>query len=144
MTTKQHEVAVLYLLAIESAMRLGEMTTLEPEQIHLSKRYVELLETKNGSSRRVPLSTEAVRLLSLVPQGFTVSSGAASTLFRRACINAGISGLTFHDSRREALSRLAKRMDVMNLAKISGHRDLRVLLNTYYSPDVQHLVDLLD
>jgi integrase len=142
--TKQHEVAVLFLLAIESAMRLGEMIGLDPKRIHLTKRYVELVDTKNGSSRNVPLSTAAVKLLQLVPDGFTVSSGVVSTLFRRACINAEIEGLRFHDTRREALSRLSKRMDVMNLAKISGHRDLRVLLNTYYSPDVQELVDLLD
>ncbi|MEX1197837.1 MAG: site-specific integrase [Pseudohongiellaceae bacterium] len=142
--TKQHEVAVLFLLAIETAMRLGEMVSLDPEQIHLNKRYVELLETKNGSERQVPLSKEAVRLLSLVPEGFTVASGTASTFFRRACINAEITGLRFHDTRREGTSRMSQKMDVMQLARVTGHRDLRVLLNTYYRPDVQELVDLLD
>lgn len=143
-TTKQHEVAVLFLLAIETAMRLSEMTSLLPENIHLDKRFVTLVDTKNGSARNVPLSRRAVELLALVPAGFTISSDSTSTLFRRACKNAGILGLRFHDSRREALSRLSCKMSVMDLAKISGHRDLKILLNTYYSPDVQELVNLLD
>ena len=48
--------------------------------------------------------------------------------------------LHFHDSRREALSRLAKKVDVMTLAKISGHRDIKILLNTYYAPSVEDVV----
>ena len=40
--------------------------------------------------------------------------------------------LHFHDSRADALTRLSRRMDVMRLARISGHRDLRQLLQTYY------------
>lgn len=142
--TKQHEVAVMFLLAIESAMRLGEMCDLDPDNIHLGRRYVHLVDTKNGESRDVPLSTEAVRLLKLVPEGFSVSSESASTLFRKARRRAGVEGLKFHDSRREALSRLSKRMDVMTLAKISGHKDIKVLLNTYYAPTVDDLVSFFD
>lgn len=43
-----------------------------------------------------------------------------------------IEDLHFHDSRAEALTRLARKVDVMTLARISGHKDLRVLLETYY------------
>ena len=52
--------------------------------------------------------------------------------------------LHFHDTRREALSRLAKKVDVMTLAKISGHRDIQILLNTYYAPDMSDVAGLLD
>ena len=53
--------------------------------------------------------------------------------------------LHFHDTRREALSRLAKKVDVMTLAKISGHRDIKILLNTtYYAPDMSDEAELLD
>ena len=50
----------------------------------------------------------------------------------------------FHDSRREALTRMAKKVPVETLAKISGHRDLRILLNVYYNPDMAEVADLLD
>lgn len=32
----------------------------------------------------------------------------------------------------------------MTLAKISGHRDIKILLNTYYAPNIEEVVDLLD
>jgi len=105
-TTKQHEVAVAFLLAIETAMRLGEICQIRAKHIHLDQQYVHLPETKNGTSRDVPLSKKAVELLELLPGGFTVGMESASVLFRKACKRAEIEGLHFHDSRREALTRL--------------------------------------
>ena len=55
-----------------------------------------------------------------------------------------VDGLNFHDMRREALTRLAAKLTVMELARVSGHRDLRILLQVYYSPDVRDLADKLD
>ncbi len=49
-----------------------------------------------------------------------------------------------HDTRREALTRLSKIFNVMELAKISGHRDLRVLQNVYYAPSADDLAEKLD
>lgn len=40
--------------------------------------------------------------------------------------------LHFHDSRADALTRLSRRMDVLRLSKISGHKDLNQLLEAYY------------
>lgn len=142
-------VGVVWLFAIETAMRAGEIVGLTWEHVHLAKRYVHVADSKTGHSRDVPLSTEAVRLIEqskgvddeLV---FGLTSGQLDANFRKYRKKAMVEGLTFHDSRREALTRLSKKMDVLQLARISGHRDLRVLQNTYYSPDVGELVDLLD
>lgn len=46
-------------------------------------------------------------------------------------------------TQEEALSRLAKKVDVMTLAKISGHRDIKILLNTYYAPSMEDVASLL-
>lgn len=43
-----------------------------------------------------------------------------------------IENLRFHDSRAAALTRLSRRMDVLKLARISGHKDLNQLLAAYY------------
>ena len=43
-----------------------------------------------------------------------------------------IDGLTFHDSRATALTLLSRRMDVLRLARFSRHRDINILMNTYY------------
>lgn len=44
----------------------------------------------------------------------------------------------------EALTRLSKVFGVMEFARISGHRDLRVLQNVYFAPSVKDLSDKLD
>jgi integrase len=41
--------------------------------------------------------------------------------------------LHFHDARHEACTRLAQILPIQDLAKVSGHRDLKILLNTYYN-----------
>ena len=50
----------------------------------------------------------------------------------------------FHGTRWEALTRLSEIFSVMDLAKISGHRDLRVLQNVYYAPSVEDLAEKPD
>lgn len=44
----------------------------------------------------------------------------------------------------DALTRLAKKVDVLNLAKISGHTDLRILQKVYYAPDMGDIALMLD
>ncbi len=46
--------------------------------------------------------------------------------------------LTFHDLRHEATSRLAKTYQVHELAKVTGHKDLRMLMR-YYNPTGKEL-----
>lgn len=44
----------------------------------------------------------------------------------------------------EVLARVSKVFCVTELARIRGHRDLRVLQNVYYAPSVTDLSDKLD
>ena len=80
------------------------------------------------------------------PTVFQVKSGSHDVIFCKMKELAGLADedLHFHDTRREALSRLAKKVDVMTLAKISGHRDIKILLNIYYAPDMSDEAELLD
>lgn len=131
-----HYVAIALLLAVETAMRQGEIIGLTRDRVDLDRRVAQLVETKNGAARDVPLSTRAVELLELLPEEgplFPVSGQTVDTLFRRARARTAIHDVHFHDSRREGTSRLAKKVDVLTLAKITGHRDVRVLLHVYYS-----------
>jgi integrase len=50
-------------LALHTGMRAGEIRTLRRSQVNLEKRVVTLTETKNGSTRTVPLSHAAVTVL---------------------------------------------------------------------------------
>ncbi len=147
--TRSARVGAAYLFAMETAMRAGEICGLEWK--HVNKRHVHLPHTKNGHARDVPLTKEARKILEqirLVTEGnqavFDVSSAILDALFRKAKKRTMIEDLHFHDTRREALTRLAKIFSVMDLAKISGHRDLRVLQNVYYAPSADDLAEKLD
>lgn len=134
------QVAVMFLLAIETGMRLGEICAIEPQDI--KGRFVRLHRTKNADRRDVPLSREARRLIGLVDR-FTVNPGTASQLFRKARIRASIKNLTFHDSRHEACTRLARKLDILDLARMLGHRDLRSL-RVYYNASADEISMRLD
>jgi integrase len=121
-------------LAIETAMRQGEMLNLHWEDIDLENRIAQLKETKNGEERAVPLSTGAIKVLRAIPvhlsgRVFPIDRMTLYKAFERACARAGIVDLTFHDLRHEALSILAERGDlsVLELAAVSGHKTLQVL-----------------
>jgi integrase len=147
--TASARIGAAYLFAIETAMRAGEICGLEWQ--HVNERHVHLPLTKNGYARDVPLSAEARRIIEqlrpLNGEGsavFDVSTASLDALFRKAKARAQIEDLHFHDTRREALTRLSKVFDVMELARVSGHRDLRVLQNVYYAPSVGDLAAKLD
>jgi len=90
------------------------------------------------------LSKRAIELLDKVkPKYFTVNSALHSVLFRRACIDAGVEGITFHDSRSAALMRLSKKLDILDLARMTGHKDLKSLM-IYYRKTASELADQLD
>ena len=147
-TTKQPQIAVAFMLAIETAMRAGELMALEWADVHLEQRYVALHTTKNEDKRNVPLSKRAVELFTML-QGFdpvkvfTVSGSTRDTLFRNAVKRADVIGLTFHDSRHEALTRLARKLDVLDLARMVGHRDVKSLM-IYYNATATEIASRLD
>lgn len=139
-TTKQHRVALAFLFAIETAMRAGEICALEKNDV--SGRVARLHMTKNGQSRDVPLSARALEIWKLVPDGFGLNTAILDALFRKAKKNAGIEGLTFHDTRHEAITRLAQKLDVLDLARMVGHTNVKQLL-TYYNPTAEDIASRL-
>lgn len=135
-----------FRFAIETGMRAGEIVALRRDKIDLVRRVAQLDHTKNGRPRQVPLSSEAVRLLEELPDlipVFGLSSAQIDALFRKTRDKSGVTGLTFHDSRHEAITRLSKKLDVLALARMVGHSDLR-MLQVYYNEDAEELAKRLD
>lgn len=137
------EVFLAWMLGMKTAMRAGEMSSLERPQIDLRARVAHLLKTKNGDERDVPLFPEALAIIrELLADGrevlLTVDNKSRDTLFRKARKRAGLEGFTFHDSRSEGISWLSKRMDVLELARVVGHRDIRSLMH-YYRADASEI-----
>ncbi len=144
-TTKKQEIAYLFLLAIESAMRQGELLSLTYDSVFLDRRFVHLDKTKNGDTRDVPLTNRAVYLFERIIENqnenkrlFTISSASTDVLFRKYRNKAGIRDLHFHDTRHEAITRLSKKLGVLELARMVGHRNISQLM-TYYNETAESL-----
>lgn len=148
--TVQQWVAFLFHLGIETAMRRGEMLRITWEHVHLDKSFIHLPMTKNGDERDVPLSSRAKLLLKILSRGapddqmIPIKPSSQEVLFRRAVKDVGIKGLRMHDSRREAASRFATKLDnVLELSAVTGHKSLQ-MLKIYYAPTPQSLADKMD
>lgn len=139
---------LLFEMALESAMRLGEMFTLEIGQIDLKQRTIFLDKTKNGSKRQIPITSVLKALLKVATKGLPANAllfpwwdgdrdrrhvKKASTLlsrqFARVFSAAGCVDLHFHDLRHEATSRFFERTKLSDLEimKITGHSSLKQL-----------------
>lgn len=135
-----------FRFAVETAMRAGEISGLTWDRVDLKVRVVRLTRTKNGRSRDVPLSREAVRLIEALPRAdlvFGLDGRQLDALWRKLRDRAGVEGLNFHDSRHMAITRLARRLDVLALARMVGHTDLR-MLQVYYNERAEDLAQRLD
>lgn len=150
MTMQKQRAAMAMLFAIETAMRAGELCSLYPRHINRDTRVALLERTKNGDRRYVPLSARALSLLDELDRWhleneplFNFSkSELLSATFRKYVRKAGIENLTFHDTRHEAITRLSKKLDVLALARMVGHRNINQL-QTYYNESAEELAKRL-
>ena len=134
--SSRNRIGLAFLFALETAMRSGEICELRWPDVHFAERYVTVRTSKNGDSREVPLSPRAVEILRALPLGFGpvfgLTAGKRDGLFRKVRDTVpGITDLHFHDSRAEAIWRLSKKLDVLELARVIGHRNLGSLLIYY-------------
>lgn len=122
--------------AVETGMRAGEIAALQDVQ----GRVAYVVDSKNNESREVPLSEKALE----VWQGgcFGLTAGSISGLFARLTDDCEIRGLTFHDLRATACTRLAKKLNPLQLAKMMGWKDLKQAM-VYYRESTEDIAKLL-
>lgn len=138
----------LVTLALETAMRRGELLAMQWQNIDLDSQTVVLPLTKNGTSRVVPLSRKAVATLRALQESasgpvFPISFMTMNNCFVHACKRAGIVGLRFHDLRHTATTTLATKLpNVIELAAVTGHQTIQ-MLKRYYHPKAEVLAQKL-
>ena len=140
------------ILAVESSMRLGELLGVEWKHVDLTRRTAHLVDTKNGESRTVALSSTAAEAFKSLPRRIDgrVFGWAASDSFNKTwsrcvararaayeadCAAQGtkpdpafLADLRFHDLRHEATSLLfEKGLNHMKVASMTGHKSLAML-----------------
>ena len=118
--------------AIHTAMRRSEILSLTWDDIDRTECIAKLQDTKNGSSRMVPLSNTALFILENLPKNkirvFATTDYAIRHSWDRLIARAGINDLRFHDLRQEAISRFIEcGLSAVEAGTISGHKDLRTL-----------------
>ncbi|MFS2158214.1 integrase [Pseudomonas sp. Pseusp122] len=142
-------------LAIETAMRRGEIFEPRWKHVNLDRRTAHLPATKNGLARTVPLSPKAIQLLKDLPRSlcgrvFPTMADALKKAFVRGLERARLKylgdcdvaqvtpqedfliNLRFHDLRHEATCRLATKLpNLIELASVTGHREVNMLKRYY-------------
>ncbi len=163
-------VVLAFLIACRTGMRAGEILALEDAWIDGRVIHLPAEATKTRSKRDVALSKEALRLINLArdmgerPRYFgRLKSDVRDTLWRRIRDAAGLGpvvdsrgrvikeGLNFHDSRATFATWAASpnpktgapRLDVLALARQTGHKDLK-MLQRYYRATAADIAKLLD
>jgi integrase len=149
-------------IAVETGMRQSEILNLRTSQVNLASRVARLTDTKNNSSRTVPLTMGAAaafkaalenplrpKTSDLIFFGEPGKDGVCRP-YQFAKIWAGIKesvqigDLHFHDLRHEAVSRLVERgLSDQEVASISGHKSMQ-MLRRYTHLRAEDLVAKLD
>lgn len=147
------EARMLFVLALETAMRMRECYTLGLDQVSLKKKSIHLDRSKNGDGREVPLSSTIAKLLAayidshahdiadrdgrlfsywngdLSEPVLDATTVRVSLMFSGLFEQAKMEDFRFHDLRHEATCRLYEKTTLSDIliARITGHRDLRML-----------------
>jgi integrase len=136
-------VAWAFLVALRTGMRQAEIVRLQVGDVQGSVASIQNHKTKHltGKPRRVPLTPQGSRLLAqLVAYAqargrvelFGMRESVLSSWFRKITASLMIDNLHFHDARATALTHLARRLDLMELARVSGHANIKILYTVYY------------
>jgi site-specific recombinase XerD len=143
-----------FTVAVETGMRLSEQHSLEWPDVHLNRQQIQLVATKNGSSRVVILSKEAVEALRVcqarrmphTPRVFLTRYGepmenprAWFRLVMEDAIkqNKQLADVTWHVFRHTYISRLVMAgVDLRTVQELAGHKDISMTTRyAHLSPD---------
>lgn len=137
LTDREQEAVRAFHIALHTALRLNEIVSAT-----VVGRVAVLPRDKTSGKAsapvKVPLARKGAELFAKYPP-FTLSAEQISPIFSDLTDKLLIDGLTFHDSRGSALTWLSRRYDVMTLARISRHKNLRILMDTYYRETAEQI-----
>jgi site-specific recombinase XerD len=127
-------------VALESGMRLREITELQWPQVDLTRGLIRLEHTKSGRRREVPMRQDVYTVLAALPEpreGRVWPDRRIRTAFENAVERAGLKDFRFHDLRHHFASWFMMRGgDLLALQKILGHRTLAMTQKyAHLSPD---------
>jgi integrase len=163
--SRNNRLAAYVAVLLNTGMRPGEAAQLRVKDIDMVRRSIHLEETKNGTSRDIPLTKTAFLQISPLVTGrdlqeFVFYSGKVlpkvlsdrpAQMFResfdKAAARAGVDRITRHGMRHTAATHMLKnKIPLRTIAEVLGHKTLQMAMK-YTHPDEDELraaVDTLD
>ncbi|HVG27634.1 MAG TPA: site-specific integrase [Acidobacteriaceae bacterium] len=123
-------------LALNTEMRKGEQYSLEWPQISFRRKRILLEETKNGSSREIPMNRSCIAALEALhgdrphdgrvcQSKFGKDLNDSRSWFYRCVKDAGIQSFTWHCLRHTFISRLVMAgVDLRTVQELAGHKTI--------------------
>jgi integrase len=143
--TRQRKIVQPYLylkpivtVALQTGMRRGEILNLQWNNIDFEQNFIELLETKSGKSRKIPLSKILKDMLSKMSKNnnyvfvnpktqkpYTTIQKSFTTIVKKA----NIKNFRFHDLRHTVATRLVEKgVDLVVVQEIMGHSKIETTM----------------
>lgn len=124
----------LVIAALQTGMRRGELFNLKWSNIDFDYGFIDLLETKSGKSRKIPISEKLMNLLNSLDKvseyvfinpetklPYTDIKHSFSSVLKKAKIN----DFRFHDLRHTVATRLVEAgIDLVVVKEILGHAEI--------------------
>lgn len=152
--SKREHLRPLIIVALDTAMRRGELLKLQWKDVDFITRTINILafNTKTAKARTVGMTQrvydELTRLWEQSPKDldelvFGIKNNVKRS-FTSACRDAKIENFCFHDLRHTALTRMIQAgLSPMEVMKISGHSQMTTFLR-YINPNTQAVTRIAD
>lgn len=128
----------IVITALQTGMRRGEILTLKWSNIDFEFGFIELLQTKSGKARKIPISDKLRKVLESIDRVseyvfINPDTGLPyvdiKKSFNKAVAAAGIKNFRFHDLRHTVATRLVEKgIDLLVVMDILGHAKIETTM----------------
>ena len=139
----------IFQMSILTCMRLGEITRVTWNDLNLKDGTLTIRDRKDprrkkGNHCTIPLFPEALEIIKRQAKTeeciFPYKATSVGAAWQRMCREQGINDLHYHDLRAEGACQLFERgLNIVEISKITGHRDINVLNNIYLRVGINNM-----